>query len=79
MVLTQLSHLGAVKSPFSPGGELGEEAPHGVVPADVPLSPDLVVQTLEAPEPQADQYSPREYFILTHAGKPVFARYVISP
>ncbi|CAE6415267.1 unnamed protein product [Rhizoctonia solani] len=46
----------------------------GVAPEEVPLSPDAVVQTLEVAEPQVDQYPPREYFILTHAGKPVFAR-----
>ncbi|KAJ1309627.1 hypothetical protein OPQ81_006396 [Rhizoctonia solani] len=65
---------GTVESPFSEGNELGEDkvSPRGI-PEEVPLSPDAIVQTLEAVEPQVDQYPPREYFILTHAGKPVFA------
>ncbi|CAE6452570.1 unnamed protein product [Rhizoctonia solani] len=69
------SSAGAVKSPFAETRELGEEqVSPGVAPEEVPLSPDAVVQTLEVAEPQVDQYPPREYFILTHAGKPVFAR-----
>ncbi|CAE7158676.1 unnamed protein product [Rhizoctonia solani] len=66
--------IGAAKSPFSETRELGEEETSaGIVPEEVPLSPDAIVRTLEAPEPQVDYYPPREYFILTHAGKPVFA------
>ncbi|KAG8763189.1 Vacuolar fusion protein mon1, partial [Ceratobasidium sp. 423] len=65
---------GAAKSPFSEGKEMGEDnISPGIIPAEVPLSPDVAVQTLEVAEPQVDQYTPREYFILTHAGKPVFA------
>ncbi|KAG9095909.1 Vacuolar fusion protein mon1 [Ceratobasidium sp. 370] len=41
-------------------------------PGEMVLPQDAVVQALETP--QVDQYPPREYFILTHAGKPVFAR-----
>ncbi|KAH7341019.1 trafficking protein Mon1-domain-containing protein [Rhizoctonia solani] len=66
--------VGAAKSPFAENRKLGEEeASPGIVPEEVPLSPDAVIQTLEVTEPQVDQYTPREYFILTHAGKPVFA------
>ncbi|CAE6455105.1 unnamed protein product [Rhizoctonia solani] len=67
---TPTASADATKSPFSEGAELGEDK---ISPGDIPLSPDAVVQTLEVAEPQADQYPPREYFILTHAGKPVFA------
>ncbi|CAE6516779.1 unnamed protein product [Rhizoctonia solani] len=71
---TPIVSAGAVKSPFSESGDIGEgKVSPGAVPAEVPLSPDVAVQTLEVAEPQVDQYSPREYFILTHAGKPVFA------
>ncbi|KAF8759146.1 hypothetical protein RHS01_02450 [Rhizoctonia solani] len=65
---TPTASADATKSPFSEGAELGEDK---ISPGDIPLSPDAVVQTLEVAEPQADQYPPREYFILTHAGKPV--------
>ncbi|CUA68175.1 Vacuolar fusion protein MON1 [Cryptococcus neoformans var, neoformans JEC21] [Rhizoctonia solani] len=64
---------GAAKSPFSETRELGKEEAPEVVPEEVPLSPSAVVQTLEVAEPQVDNHPPREYFILTHAGKPVFA------
>ncbi|KAF8744364.1 hypothetical protein RHS02_01778, partial [Rhizoctonia solani] len=67
---TPTASADATKSPFSEGAELGEDK---ISPGDIPLSPDAVVQTLEIAEPQVDQYPPREYFILTHAGKPVFA------
>ncbi|KAG8746378.1 Vacuolar fusion protein mon1 [Ceratobasidium sp. 428] len=50
---------------FSPG--LGETT----------LPQDAIVQALETP--QVDQYPPREYFILTHAGKPVFASRLSTP
>ncbi|CAE6404129.1 unnamed protein product [Rhizoctonia solani] len=71
---TPTTSADALKSPFSEGEQLGEEkASPGKVPGETPLSPDVVVQTLEVTEPCLDQYTPREYFILTHAGKPVFA------
>ncbi|QRW00684.1 trafficking protein MON1 [Ceratobasidium sp. AG-Ba] len=54
-----------VSSKFSPG------------PGETVLPPDAVVQALETP--QVDQYPPREYFILTHAGKPVFASRLSAP
>ncbi|CEL51677.1 Vacuolar fusion protein MON1 OS=Cryptococcus neoformans var, neoformans serotype D (strain B-3501A) GN=MON1 PE=3 SV=1 [Rhizoctonia solani AG-1 IB] len=71
---TPTTSADALKSPFSEGEQLGEEkVSPGKVPGETPLSPDVVVQTLEVTEPCLDQYTPREYFILTHAGKPVFA------
>ncbi|EUC61720.1 trafficking protein MON1 [Rhizoctonia solani AG-3 Rhs1AP] len=71
---TPTASAGAAKSPFAETRELGEEViSPGIVPEEAPISPDAVVQTLEVAEPQVDQYAPREYFILTHAGKPVFA------
>ncbi|CAE6421199.1 unnamed protein product [Rhizoctonia solani] len=71
---TPTASADATKSPFLERAGLEEEkVSPGNVPGDIPLSPDAVVQTLELVEPQVDQYTPREYFILTHAGKPVFA------
>ncbi|KAG8747606.1 Vacuolar fusion protein mon1 [Ceratobasidium sp. 414] len=46
-------------------------------PGEMALPQDAIVQALETP--QVDQYPPREYFILTHAGKPVFASRLFTP
>lgn len=71
-ILRQLSRLGALESPFK---EDYKFSPGPVAASELP--PDAAAQTLEELQaPQVDLYPPREYFILTHAGKPVFARYV---
>ena len=67
-VLRQLSRLGILETPTTDFAKLSPG------PGEVTLSQDAIVEELEAS--QVDQYPPREYFILTHAGKPVFARYV---
>ncbi|KAG9122804.1 Vacuolar fusion protein mon1 [Ceratobasidium sp. 392] len=46
-------------------------------PGKTTLPQNAIVQALETS--QVDQYPPREYFILTHAGKPVFASRLSAP
>lgn len=68
----QLSLLGAVENIVR--DTVGTDVSSGAE-APMALPQDAAVQTIEPTMPQVDSYPPREYFILTHAGKPVFARY----